>query len=100
MLSTIFTVAFGTGLAGAIAIRGSGCDLHFTVDGAISGPVGQIESGQVRAGGGVGSTTFTFQDGGLHDPHGRGCWWTREYLLKLHENFVTDMNSPYWRLAM
>ena len=78
MLSTIVSLAFGTTLARALVIRGGGCSVYFTVDGGVSGPVGQISSGQVRAGNGVDSTTFSFANGGLTDPSGRGCWWTRK----------------------
>ncbi|CAM1510104.1 Fc.00g004390.m01.CDS01 [Cosmosporella sp. VM-42] len=91
MLSTIVSLAFGTTLARALAIRGGGCSVHFTVAGGVSGPVGEISSGQVRAGSGVDSTTFSFTDGGLTDPKGRGCWWTPPtHVLQCDTNQAPD----------
>ena len=78
MLSTVVGLAFGASLANALAIRGDGCSVHLSVDGAIKGPVGEISSGQVRAGSGVKSSGFTFKDGGFTDSNGWGCWWTRK----------------------
>ncbi|KAF7563259.1 hypothetical protein G7046_g876 [Stylonectria norvegica] len=75
MLSTLVSLAFGTTLVNGLAMRG-GCQLELTVSGAISGPVGEISSGQVRAGSGIASTTFDLSNGGLTDPQGRGCFFT------------------------
>lgn len=78
MLSSLIALSFGTVLTDAIAIR-STCDVSFTVDGDISGPVGEISSGQVRAGDGVGSSSFQLQGDQLWDADGNGCWWTRKH---------------------
>ncbi|GFP59950.1 hypothetical protein ACSS6W_005188 [Trichoderma asperelloides] len=76
MLYSLLALGLGTALTEAAVVRTSGCQLHFTASGAISGPVGEISSGQVRAGSGVSSTTFTLQGGQLWDNKGHGCWWT------------------------
>lgn len=73
MLSTLASLALGTTLANALAVRGGGCGMHLSVSGS---PVGEISSGQVRAGDGVGSTSFVFKDGGFWGNDGKGCWWT------------------------
>lgn len=79
MLYSLLALGLGTALTEAAVVRTSGCQLHFTASGAISGPVGEISSGQVRAGSGVSSTTFTLQGGQLWDNKGHGCWWTRTF---------------------
>ncbi|EHK40052.1 hypothetical protein TRIATDRAFT_42133 [Trichoderma atroviride IMI 206040] len=76
MLYSLLALGLGTALTEAAVVRTSGCQLHFTASGAISGPVGEISSGQVRAGSGVSSTSFTLQGSQLFDDKGRGCWWT------------------------
>ncbi|KAM4058014.1 GPI anchored cell wall protein [Hirsutella rhossiliensis] len=63
-------------VANALAVGKSGCPLHLTVGGAVSGPVGQIASGQARAGTGIEAATFELRGSHLVDSHGRGCWWT------------------------
>lgn len=81
MLYSLLALGLGAALTEAAAVRTSGCQLHFTASGAISGPVGEISSGQVRAGSGVSSTSFTLQGGQLFDDKGRGCWWTRKFFF-------------------
>ncbi|KAL7945061.1 ubiquitin 3 binding protein But2 C-terminal domain-containing protein [Trichoderma barbatum] len=76
MLYSLLALGLGMAVTEAAVARNYGCQLHFTASGAISGPVGEISSGQVRAGSGVGSTTFTLQGAQLWDDKGRGCWWT------------------------
>lgn len=83
MLYSLLALGLGTALTEAAVVRTSGCQLHFTASGAISGPVGEISSGQVRAGSGVSSTTFTLQGGQLWDDKGHGCWWTRKFCVLL-----------------
>lgn len=78
MLPSVLSLALGATMANGLALRGSGCELHFTASGSVEGNVGEISSGQVRAGSGVDSTTFELKDGGLIDPNGKGCWWTRK----------------------
>lgn len=80
MLYPLLALGLGVAVTEAAVARTSGCQLHFTASGAISGPVGEISSGQVRAGGGVSSTTFTLQGEQLWDDKGHGCWWTRKLL--------------------
>jgi hypothetical protein len=81
MLYSLLALGLGAALTEAGVVRTSGCQLHFTASGAISGPVGEISSGQVRAGSGVSSTSFTLQGGQLFDDKGHGCWWTRKFLF-------------------
>lgn len=81
MLYSLLALGLGTALTEAAVVRTSGCQLHFTASGAISGPVGEISSGQVRAGSGVSSTSFTLKGGQLWDDKGHGCWWTRKFFL-------------------
>ncbi|KAM3440752.1 hypothetical protein NHJ13734_003142 [Beauveria thailandica] len=72
-------IAFGLGaVVNGLAIRNDGCQFHITAGGDVVGCVGEIDSGQVRAGNGVQSSTFTFKDGKITDDKGRGCWWTRK----------------------
>jgi hypothetical protein len=80
MLSSLLALGLAVTTAEDAVVRTSGCQLHLSASGAISGPVGEISSGQVRAGGGVSSTRFSLQGAQLWDDKGRGCWWTR----KLH----------------
>jgi hypothetical protein len=69
--------------AASIASRGdSGCNLQLSSSGSISDSIGQLSSGQARAGSGISAGTFTLtSEGSLIDSKGRGCWWTRTYLL-------------------
>lgn len=83
MLYPLLALGLGAAVTEAAVARASGCQLHFTASGAISGPVGEIASGQVRAGGGVSSTTFTLQGEQLWDDKGYGCWWTRKSFYPL-----------------
>lgn len=80
MLSPILALGFGAALTNAVAIRGSECSFHLTAGGAITGPVGEISSGQVRAGK-VSSTTFNIKGDEVWDDKGKGCWWTRKSLF-------------------
>lgn len=105
MLYSLLALGLGAALTEAAAVRTSGCQLHFTASGAISGPVGEISSGQVRAGSGVSSTSFTLQGGQLFDDKGRGCWWTRKFFflhpfypcifLVLLASCLRDMHNAY-----
>lgn len=91
MLSSLLALGAGAGLADALAIRGSECSVHFTVDGAVSGDVGQISSGQVRAGDGIDSATFSLKGDQIWDSKGRGCWWTPPtHLLQCDEGQTPD----------
>jgi hypothetical protein len=83
MLYSLLVLSLGTALSEAAVVRTSGCQLHLTASGAISGAVGEISSGQVRAGSGVSSTSFTLRGGQLWDNKGHGCWWTRKFFLSL-----------------
>lgn len=83
MLYSLLAIGLGAALTEAGVVRTSGCQLHFTASGAISGPVGEISSGQVRAGSGVSSTSFTLQGAQLFDDKGHGCWWTRKFFCIL-----------------
>ncbi|OAA73427.1 Ubiquitin 3 binding protein But2 [Cordyceps fumosorosea ARSEF 2679] len=74
MKSAAIALSLGA-VANGLAVRG-GCQLHLSAGGDVVGCVGEISSGQVRAGNGVQSSTFTFTSGGLTDDKGRGCWWT------------------------
>ncbi|RFU77835.1 gpi anchored cell wall [Trichoderma arundinaceum] len=87
MLYPILALGLGAAVTEAAVARNYGCQLHLTASGAISGPVGEIWSGQVRAGSGVSSTTFTLQGSQLWDDKGRGCWWTRQFapLLRVYQ---------------
>ncbi|OAR00066.1 hypothetical protein LLEC1_07592, partial [Akanthomyces lecanii] len=70
-------IALGLGaVVNGLAIRNDGCQFHITAGGDVVGCVGEISSGQVRAGNGVQSSTFTFNGGKITDDKGRGCWWT------------------------
>ncbi|KAK5992963.1 hypothetical protein PT974_06388 [Cladobotryum mycophilum] len=91
MLSTLLTISLGAALTEAVALRNSGCQLHFTAGGTISGPVGEISSGQVRAGHGISPTTFTLNGDQLWDEKGHGCWWTPPtHVLQCDINQVPD----------
>ncbi|KAK0757765.1 hypothetical protein N5P37_009781 [Trichoderma harzianum] len=91
MLYPLLALGLGAAVTEAAVARASGCQLHFTASGAISGPVGEIASGQVRAGGGVSSTTFTLQGEQLWDDKGYGCWWTPPtHVLQCDKNQTPD----------
>ncbi|KAL6876977.1 ubiquitin 3 binding protein But2 C-terminal domain-containing protein [Trichoderma novae-zelandiae] len=91
MLSSFLALGLAVATAEAAVARTPGCQLHLSASGAISGPVGEIHSGQVRAGGGVASTTFTLQGAQLWDDKGRGCWWTPPtHVLQCDENQKPD----------
>ncbi|PHH59421.1 hypothetical protein CDD81_3207 [Ophiocordyceps australis] len=75
----------------ALVVHNTECLLHLTVDGAVSGPVGQISSGQVRAGQAINSAVFALDDGGLTDSNSRGCWWTPpSYVLQCDQGQTPD----------
>lgn len=103
MLYSLLALGLGAALTEAGVVRTSGCQLHFTASGAISGPVGEISSGQVRAGSGVSSTSFTLQGAQLFDDKGHGCWWTRKfffasfllYFLFCLLGYLRDMHNAY-----
>ncbi|KAL7808568.1 ubiquitin 3 binding protein But2 C-terminal domain-containing protein [Trichoderma aethiopicum] len=91
MLSSLLALSLAVATAEAAVARTSGCQLHLSASGAISGPVGEISSGQVRAGGGVSSTRFTLQKSQLWDDKGRGCWWTPPaHVLQCDKNQTPD----------
>lgn len=75
MLSKLMALGLGAVVNGLV-VRDS-CDIHVEVAGSISGPVGQISSGQIRAGEGISSAAFTLKGDEMWDSQGRGCWWTR-----------------------
>ncbi|KAH8169154.1 Ubiquitin 3 binding protein But2 [Sarocladium implicatum] len=60
--------------AASIASRGdSGCNLQLSSSGSISDSIGQLSSGQARAGSGISAGTFTLtSEGSLIDSKGRG----------------------------
>ena len=76
MWSSILALGFGAVLADALAVRS--CEFSMTAHGSINGPLGEISSGQIRAGGSVRSTPFVMNGNELWDTKGHGCWWTRE----------------------
>ncbi|KAH8196392.1 hypothetical protein TruAng_009442 [Truncatella angustata] len=79
------------GGAHALATREAGCSLTFTTGGALSYPVGQISSGQTRAGGGLSAVSLTLESTSLTDSQGRGCWWTPpSTVLQCDVNQVPD----------
>ncbi|KAH6609020.1 hypothetical protein Trco_002366 [Trichoderma cornu-damae] len=91
MLYPLLALSLGAAMTEAAVVRTSGCQLHLTASGAISGPVGEISSGQVRAGSGVSSTTFTLQGAQLWDDKGHGCWWTPPtHVLQCDKNQTPD----------
>ncbi|OTA04857.1 hypothetical protein A9Z42_0054300 [Trichoderma parareesei] len=91
MLSSLLALGLAVTTAEAAVVRTSGCQLHLSATGAISGPVGEISSGQVRAGGGVSSTRFSLQGAQLWDDKGRGCWWTPPaHVLQCDQNQKPD----------
>lgn len=74
MRSTLLTLLSATA-ANGLVIR-NGCQFHLSANGDIMGTVGEISSGQVRAGSGVKPSTFTINGDTIVDDKGRGCWWT------------------------
>lgn len=75
-LTSFFVLSLQALVAGAAAVGRPRCQLHLSVGGAISGSVGQITSGQVRAGQGIQTAAFGLEGDELIDSQGRGCWWT------------------------
>ncbi|KAL7821831.1 ubiquitin 3 binding protein But2 C-terminal domain-containing protein [Trichoderma gracile] len=91
MLPSLLAIGLAVAITEAAVTRTSGCQLHLSASGAISGPVGEISSGQVRAGGGVSSTAFTLKGAQLWDDKGRGCWWTPPaHVLQCDKNQKPD----------
>ncbi|KOS23313.1 hypothetical protein ESCO_006639 [Escovopsis weberi] len=83
MLPQLLSLGLGAALATAFSIgtEMGGCELLLTAGGAISGPVGELPSGQVRAGEGVAPSNFTIKGDKLWDRKGHGCWWTPPALV-------------------
>lgn len=75
MQSALLALGLGSAVINALVIRW--CEFDMTASGSISGNVGTISSGQVRAGSGVESTEFEISDGKLYTSEGYGCAWTR-----------------------
>lgn len=55
-----------------------GCGFHLLTGGPSPIPVGQISSGQCRAGSRMTPSLFTWFGDAFVDQQGRGCWWTRK----------------------
>ncbi|KAK7753008.1 hypothetical protein SLS62_004957 [Diatrype stigma] len=58
-----------------------GCGFHLRVTGGAAAvdnpfPVGQLDSGQCRAGSAMAPSLFTWFGDAFVDQQGRGCWWT------------------------
>lgn len=100
MKTSVAALSLGA-VANALVIR-NGCQFHLTAGGDVVGCVGEISSGQVRAGKGVQSSTFTIMNGKITDDMGRGCWWTRKSLfcsfLTYHSRYsqltLLDITAP------
>ncbi|PHH82411.1 hypothetical protein CDD82_6099 [Ophiocordyceps australis] len=87
MASWLFILGTGAIVTNALVVRNTKCPLHLTVDGAVSGSVGQISSGQVRAGQAINSAVFMLDDGGLTDSNSRG---SPSYVLQCDQGQTPD----------
>ncbi|KAI1414167.1 hypothetical protein F5Y13DRAFT_198087 [Hypoxylon sp. FL1857] len=79
MLLPILFIAFLALLASVQSISvplNAGCGFHLTTSGGFNGSVGQLANGQVRAGGGLPPSLFTWFGDAFADQQGRSCWWT------------------------
>ena len=74
MKTFIFSAALVLGTSAAVLRRDSHshCWYTFTADGPVSGPINQIEDGQLRLGEGS-PAKFKFKDGYMYDEDGDGC---------------------------
>ena len=97
MKCVAIAIGIGAALTDALVIR-TGCQFHLSVAGAISGPVGQASSGQIKSGTGISSATFTLDGSGITDSQGRGCFFTRKWTnlpLRYEEGLTNLRTSPY-----
>ncbi len=80
-----------------------GCGFHLLTGAPapVPFPVGQLDSGQCRAGSGMTPSLFTWFGDAFVDQQGRGCWWTRKTVPSpmpptRPDPFVNgDVSSPY-----
>lgn len=64
----------------SLAVRqNAGCGFHIRTNGTVSFPVGELASGQARAGSDMKASLFTWFGDAFVDQQGRGCWWTRTF---------------------
>lgn len=90
MMQSSLLALISAATVNGLAVR-NGCQFHLSANGDVMGTVGEISSGQVRAGSGVSATTFTINDGKITDDKGRGCWWTPPtHVLQCDEGQVPD----------
>ncbi|KAI1002403.1 hypothetical protein K3495_g5795 [Podosphaera aphanis] len=75
MFSFLFSLFL---LTAAAANASSPCLFHLHASGGISGPVWQLDDGQLRVGGDHECADFTIKDGGITDSKGSGCILTPE----------------------
>lgn len=73
-MKTFVTAAgFAVGASAAILPRTDGCCFQLTASGGVSGTLGQLDDGQNRVGGGLGSATYCINGDTITDGSGRGC---------------------------
>ncbi|KXJ89550.1 ubiquitin 3 binding protein But2 C-terminal domain-domain-containing protein [Microdochium bolleyi] len=60
----------------ALVRQNAGCGFHIQTNGSSSFPVGELSSGQARAGSDMTPSLFTWFGDAFVDQQGRGCWWT------------------------
>ncbi|KAH7018349.1 ubiquitin 3 binding protein But2 C-terminal domain-containing protein [Microdochium trichocladiopsis] len=65
--------------------QNAGCGFHLQTNGSVQFPVGELASGQARAGSDIKPTLFTWFGDAFVDQQGRGCWWTRQMPDHDHE---------------
>ncbi|KAI1632189.1 ubiquitin 3 binding protein But2 C-terminal domain-containing protein [Biscogniauxia mediterranea] len=64
-------------MAYALAPRANaGCGFHLATKGSFNGAIGEIDSGQARAGTDMPPSLFTWFGDAFVDRLSRGCWWT------------------------
>ncbi|KAI5924005.1 ubiquitin 3 binding protein But2 C-terminal domain-containing protein [Camillea tinctor] len=54
----------------------AGCGFHLATKGSFDGAIGEIDSGQARAGSDISPSLFTWFGDAFVDRLSRGCWWT------------------------
>lgn len=88
-LAIVAALAAGSN-AHSLSARTVGCCFELTADGGASGPVGQLDDGQVRVGGGLPSVKFCIdKDGEIMDDSNRPCILTRK-LASIHIFFFSS----------
>ncbi|KAJ1324435.1 Ubiquitin 3 binding protein [Microdochium nivale] len=72
----VLLASFAELCSSAFVRQNAGCGFHIQTNGSVNFPVGQLSSGQARAGNDMSPSLFTWFGDAFVDKQGRGCWWT------------------------